>query len=68
MEQVAQLVVFVLAQQRFGVWLRHVECVLAAAETTPVPGAPPLVLGIIDLHGTMVPILDLRPRWLSSVP
>lgn len=63
MEPSAQLVVFVLAQQRFAVWLRHVACVLAAVQTTPVPGAPPVVLGVIDLHGAIVPILDLRQRW-----
>lgn len=68
MSESVQLVVFVLGQRRFAVALEHVQCVVAAAETTPVPGAPPVVLGIIDLHGEVIPVLDPRHRLQSPAP
>jgi purine-binding chemotaxis protein CheW len=30
---------------------------------TPVPEAPPWVLGVIDLHGRVIPVVDLRQRF-----
>jgi purine-binding chemotaxis protein CheW len=53
-----QLLVFVLHGQFHAVSLEHVERVVPAAQVTPVPGAPAIVLGIIDLHGRIVPVLD----------
>jgi purine-binding chemotaxis protein CheW len=29
---------------------------------TPVPDAPPWVIGVIDLHGRVIPVTDLRER------
>lgn len=52
--------VFRLADQHFAIELSCVERVLAAAAVTPLPGAPPTVLGLLDLHGTAVVALDFR--------
>jgi len=68
MDRPVQLLVFVLAQQHFAVLLGHVRSVIAAVQVTPVPGAPDLVLGIIDLHGEIVPVLDLRRRMGHARP
>lgn len=62
MSELAQLVVFMLGGQRFAVSLAQVQRVVAAAETTPLPGAPAVVLGLIDVGGEVVAVLDPRRR------
>lgn len=51
-----------LDDQRYGLPLHVVERVIAAVEITPLPGAPAVVHGIIDMHGRVVPVMNLRLR------
>jgi purine-binding chemotaxis protein CheW len=41
----------------------HVQEVLRVTEIAPVPGAPPYVLGIINLRGNVVTVIDTRSRF-----
>lgn len=49
---------FELAGQRYAVPLACVQEVIRVDSPTPVPGAPPEVLGIINLRGTIVTVFD----------
>ncbi|MGH9789369.1 MAG: chemotaxis protein CheW [Candidatus Acidiferrales bacterium] len=62
MDERRQLVVFALDGQRYGLYLSNVERVVAAVEITPLTKAPEIVLGIIDVHGQILPVLNLRKR------
>ncbi|MGQ0621037.1 MAG: chemotaxis protein CheW [Panacagrimonas sp.] len=53
---------FELAGQLYGVPILAVQEVLADAEVEPVPGAPPEVLGVINLRGQIVSVIDLHRR------
>lgn len=53
---------FELAGQWYGVAILEVQEVLAQAAIEPVPGAPADVLGVINLRGSIVTVLDLRRR------
>lgn len=57
------LLVFELANQRFGLPLRDVQEVVRAVLPAPLPGAPPLVEGLIDVRGALAPVLDVRRRF-----
>src|SRR3989338_9303720 len=61
-----QFVVFRLDKQRYALPLAAVERVVRAVEVTPLPNAPPIVLGAIDFHGRVLPVLDVRRRFLLS--
>ena len=50
------------AGQRFGIQSRHVEQVRSAVQLTRLPDAPPLIEGVVNLHGEIVPVLDGRRR------
>ena len=54
------LVVFTLAGQQLALPLAAVERIVRAVEVTPVPDAPPVVRGVINVQGRIVPVLDLR--------
>lgn len=53
---------FELAGQLYGVPILAVQEVLATAEIEPVPGAAGEVLGVINLRGHIVTVIDLRMR------
>lgn len=55
-----QYVLFLIEEQQFGLDLFLIERVLNIVEVTPLPNAPPHLLGAIDLHGEVVPVLNLR--------
>jgi len=63
-----QWVTFILDGEKYGINVTQVREVLRNIEIAPVPGAPSYVLGIINLRGNVVTVLDTRSRFgLSSV-
>jgi len=55
--------VFALDRQRFGVPADEVVEIVRAAAVRRVPGAPPIVLGALDVRGTLTAVIDLRARF-----
>ena len=62
-DPVIQLVTFRLKDETYGINVMQVQEVLRVSEIAPVPGAPPFVLGIINLRGNVVTVLDTRTRF-----
>jgi purine-binding chemotaxis protein CheW len=62
MHAITQLLTFDLNGQRFGVEMRRVECVVRAVEAAPLPHVSPVILGVINFHGQILPLLDARQR------
>lgn len=56
------LMVFSLAGQRYAVPLDAAERVLPMVAIAPLPGGPEGVLGAVNVHGEIVPVLDVRRR------
>ncbi|CAN5684310.1 chemotaxis protein CheW [soil metagenome] len=57
------LLVFELAAARHALPLECVREVARAVLITPLPDAPPVIEGIIDVRGDLVPVYDLRLRF-----
>ncbi|HUW39798.1 MAG TPA: chemotaxis protein CheW [Rectinemataceae bacterium] len=57
------LVVFSLDERRYALALERVRRSIRAVAVTPLPEAPAIVLGIVDLGGTVFPVIDLRKRF-----
>lgn len=57
------LLIFRLGEQRYALPLAAVERVVRAVEVTPLPGAPAIVLGAIDVQGSVLPVLSIRRRF-----
>lgn len=62
-ETSSQWVTFRLDGETYGVNVMDVQEVLRVTEIAPVPGAPDYVLGIINLRGNVVSVLDTRRRF-----
>jgi len=60
---ISRWVCFELDEQMYGLPINVVQEVLADAVIEPVPGTTPMVLGVINLRGNVVTVLDLRRRF-----
>jgi purine-binding chemotaxis protein CheW len=58
-----QWVTFRLEGETYGINVMQVQEVLRYTEIAPVPGAPSYVLGIINLRGNVVTVIDTRSRF-----
>ena len=63
-----QLVVFTLDAQNYALPLARVQRVVRMVEVTPLPKAPEIVLGVIDLQGNIVPVMSMRRRFGLAEP
>ena len=57
-----QILVFTLDEPRYALPLSAVERVVRSVEITPLPKAPAIVLGVINVQGQIVPVVDVRQR------
>ena len=62
-DTILQNVTFRLADETYGINVMQVQEVLRYTEIAPVPGAPEYVLGIINLRGNVVTVIDTRARF-----
>ena len=51
-----------LGSEEYGVPVRDVREIVGALPCTPIPGSPHHVMGVVNLRGKVVPVIDLRLR------
>lgn len=61
-EQFMQLVSFRIGNEEFGVDILVVQEIIRLPTITPIPNAPRFILGMINLRGKIIPVVDLRKR------
>ncbi|AFP29966.1 MULTISPECIES: chemotaxis protein CheW [Marinobacter] len=62
-DEVLQYVTFRLDDETYGINVMQIQEVLRYSEIAPVPGSPDYVLGIINLRGNVVTVIDTRRRF-----
>lgn len=62
-EHSIRVITFALERQRFALHLAAVERVLPMVHVTPLPAAPPIVIGVINVQGTVIPVVSVRARF-----
>lgn len=58
-----QYLTFMLAGEEYGVDILRVQEIKGWDAATKIPNTPEYILGVINLRGTIVPIIDLRLRF-----
>jgi purine-binding chemotaxis protein CheW len=58
-----QVLTFKLAGEEYGVGILAVQEIRGWSSVTAIPHAPQWVLGVMDLRGVAVPVIDLRRRF-----
>ena len=62
-DRLVHLVVFNLDEQRFALPFSDVTRIIRVVEITNLPEAPEVVLGVINIQGQIVPVINLRERF-----
>jgi purine-binding chemotaxis protein CheW len=63
MNRLQSLVTFNLDDRRFALYTAAVQRVIRVVEVTPLPKAPDIVVGIINMQGQIIPVFDIRMRF-----
>lgn len=58
-----QYLTFILAGEKYAINVANIREVLVVPKLTKVPKMPPFMCGIINLRGTVVPVLDLCKKF-----
>ncbi len=57
-----ELITVVIGEQRFAIDIQLVREIRGWTSSTPLPNAPDYVLGVINLRGAVLPVLNLAAR------
>lgn len=63
-----EILVFVLGQEEYGVDILKVQEIRGYEKVTPIPSAPAYLKGVMNLRGTIVPVLDMRMKFGMAEP
>lgn len=65
---IEKYLVFQIGSESYGMPLLQVQEIRTYTPTTRVPSAPPYVLGVINLRGNIIAVLDARVRFGLEPP
>jgi purine-binding chemotaxis protein CheW len=58
-----KIAVFTIAGEEFGTELDKIVEIIRPQKVTPIPKVPAFIIGVINLRGTVIPVMDLRARF-----
>ena len=62
-DDIVQLVGFVVGNEEYSVPILTIQEIIKPIERTRVPQTPPYVLGVFNLRGSVIPLIDLRLKF-----
>ncbi|NPA55096.1 MAG: purine-binding chemotaxis protein CheW [Epsilonproteobacteria bacterium] len=65
-ENIVQLVGFVVGNEEFAVPILSIQEIIKPIEWTKVPFTPDFVLGVFNLRGNVLPLIDLRKKFSAG--
>jgi len=57
---ILELIEFALASEKYGIETQYVREIYPLKDFTPLPGVPSYILGIINVRGQIIPLVDLK--------
>ncbi len=58
-----QYLTFRLGSEEYGVEILRVQEIKGYTAITPIPNTPPYIKGVMNLRGTVIPVIDLRSKF-----
>jgi purine-binding chemotaxis protein CheW len=62
-DETIQIVTFQVGDEEYGLGIKSITEVIRPLKITPLPRMPEFVEGVINLRGTIIPVVDLRKRF-----
>ena len=63
-----EMLVFKLGSEEYGVDILKVQEIRGYEKVTPIPRSPDFLKGVVNLRGTIVPVIDLRVKFALPDP
>ena len=63
LDDIVQLVGFVIGEEEYAVPILSIQEIIKPFTWTRVPQVPPYVLGVFNLRGAVIPLIDLRTKF-----
>ena len=63
-----EVLVFVLGREEYGVDILKVQEIRGYEKVTPIPSAPAFLKGVVNLRGSIVPLVDMRVKFALPDP
>lgn len=63
LDEIVQLVGFVIGEEEYAVPILTIQEIIRPISWTRVPQTPPYVLGVFNLRGSVIPLIDLRLKF-----
>ena len=60
---IKEIVSFTLSHERYGIDIMQVQEIIKMQRITPIPNSLDFVLGVINLRGEIIPVIDLKRRF-----
>ncbi len=68
-ENIVQLVGFIVGEEEFAIPILNIQEIIKPIEYTRVPSVPHYVMGVFNLRGNVIPLIDLRRKFnLNPTP
>lgn len=61
--QKKQIIIFLLGDETYGADVKQVREIIRESKITVVPKSPPFILGVIDLRGKIIPVVNLSAKF-----
>jgi purine-binding chemotaxis protein CheW len=61
-----QYLTFALGEEEYGVEILKVQEIKGYSAITPIPNTPSYIRGVMNLRGTIIPVVDLRAKLAMS--
>jgi purine-binding chemotaxis protein CheW len=62
-DDVVQLVGFIVGEEEFAIPILSIQEIIKPISCTRVPQTPSYILGVFNLRGSVIPLIDLRARF-----
>ncbi len=62
-EEVVQLVGFIVGEEEYAIPILNIQEIIKPIEYTRVPSVPDYILGVFNLRGSVMPLIDLRSKF-----
>jgi purine-binding chemotaxis protein CheW len=63
-----QFLTFLVGREEYGIDILRVQEIKVFSAVTAVPNTPPYIRGVMNLRGTVIPVLDLRIKFGMAEP
>ena len=63
MDQTNCYCIFRIDDQLYGIAVSRVEKIIRAAAVIPLPDVPDIIIGLLNVEGSILPVVNIRKKW-----